>query len=523
VKSEIQKLQGFLQHAWSRRWWLLGVQVLAAAAAVAAFNVSPPKYRSQTTIRVSPESVINPLTKGLAVSGRMEDLAVTLKEIIHSRKHIEKVIDRLGLEGLERDPVAHENLISSIRDDVSIEIRGGSRTDQNLFFRISYIGLDPYEVRDVTNTLASIFIERSLEMRKSESNVAYDFIREQLVVYREKLEESENALRRFEEEHLDDMPETRAANLVRLDALKSSLDNVRRNIRQARTQKELLIGKIPGESTVDSDGAAVAPNPLIQTLRAREGELSVLRRRYSENYPDIVALKAEIASMKEVIEQSPTVPVSAVRTATLSPVQESLIGQLQRIDIEIESLVSRVPQLEEEIRRYEGKVRSIPEQEQMLAQFRRDYDVDNSIYEMFLRRLEEARVSRELEMTKKGDVFRVLDAAVLPVIPYSPDRNMFFLYGLAAGLALNLALTFLFWSNDTSFKSVSEAEEYLGIGVIAMIPRLTSPKERSKSRRRSIVFIGACGTAAAFYFAWFFWNKVLNLLEVALSLGRGNL
>ena len=86
MKREIEKIQGFLRHAWDKRWWLLGIHVLAAAAALTAFHVLPPEYRSTTTIRVSPDSVINPLTQGLAVSSRTEALAGTLRWLINAMR-----------------------------------------------------------------------------------------------------------------------------------------------------------------------------------------------------------------------------------------------------------------------------------------------------------------------------------------------------------------------------------------------------------------------------------------------------
>lgn len=507
MKREVEKIQGFLRHAWDKRWWLLGIHVLAAAAALTAFHVLPPKYRSATTIRVSPDSVINPLTQGLAVSSRTEALAGTLREEVLSRKHLEDVITRLDLEQPDTDPVQHEQLIRKIARNISIDIRGGgARRDQNMIFQIAYTGRGSHEVRDVTNALAALFIEKNLELRKGESDVAYEFIREQLLVYRKKLEESENALRRFEEDHLDEMPETRATNLARLEALKSSLEEVRRDIFQAKNQKDLLIKRIPAETPVYTDGGSVLPNPLIEKVTEREETLTNLRRTYSENYPDVVVLKNEIEEMRAAIAKAPTVPASEARGRSTTPVQETIIGQLQQIDLELGSLASRVPQLEKEIRRYEGKVRGIPEREQMLAQLRRDYDVDSSIYEMFLRRLEEARVSREMELARKGDVFRIVDAAALPAIPVSPVKKMFFLYGLAGGLALSMALTYWFWANDTSLKNVRETEDYLGIGVIAMTPRLTTQRDKRRQRREGILFIGACGTAAALYFVGFYWR-----------------
>jgi len=521
MKSEILKLERFVRHAWSKRWWLLGIQVLAAVAATIVFYALPPKYRSATTIRVAPDSVINPLTQGLAVSSRMEDLAGTLRQEILSRNHLEGVIVRLGIEDPEADPAIHEARIRSMANNIDVEVRGSSRRGQNLIFHIAYTGFDPYEVRDITNALSTLFIEKNLETRKSESNVAYEFIRQQLMVYRQKLEESENALRRFEEQHMDEMPETKAANLARLEAYKASLEEVRRDISLAKVQKDLLIKRIPEQAAAVPGGETVVPNPLNETLREREEELANLRRTYSDKYPDVVSLQAEITAIRAEIERTPTVPASEARLSGPTPVQTTVIDQLQQIDVELQSLVSRVPKLEREIKKYEGKVRSLPEQEQELAQLRRDYDVDSSIYEMFLRRLEEARVSRELELAKKGDVFRIIDAAALPATPFSPLRKMFLLYGFAGGLALNLALVYWFWANDTSVRNARETEEYLGVGIMAMIPRMISGREKVSQVIGGTLFAALCAVLAVLYAVGFYWSEVFEMIgNVLVLLGK---
>ena len=164
MRNEIQKALSLLKYAWNKRWWLLGVHVLSASVALSAFYLSPARYKSTTTIRVSPDSVINPLTQGLAVSSSMENLASTLRQEVLSRKHLEDVIARLDLEPPDTDPVLHQQLLEEMTRSISIHTRGRSGGNQSMIFQITYQGLDPYQVRDVANALAGLFIEKNLEI-----------------------------------------------------------------------------------------------------------------------------------------------------------------------------------------------------------------------------------------------------------------------------------------------------------------------------------------------------------------------
>ena len=125
------------------------------------------------------------------------------------------------------------------------------------------------------------------------------------------------------------------------------------------------------------------------------------------------------------------------------------MGQLQQLELQVGALTARDQQLSQELARYERKVQGIPEVEQEQTRLKRDYDVNNDIYNNFLRRLEEAKISKELEASKKGEVFRILQAAALPLTPSRPKRIPTVLMGVAAGFGLNALLVFLLAQVDT--------------------------------------------------------------------------
>ena len=194
-------------------------------------------------------------------------------------------------------------------------------------------------------------------------------------------------------------------------------------------------------------------------------------------------------------------------------VQDALsLGQLQQLELQVGALAAREQQLTQELARYERKVKVIPEVEQELARLRRDYDVNNDIYNNFLRRLEEAKVSKELEASKSGEVFRILQAAALPLTPSRPKRLPTVLMGVAAGLGLNALLVFLLAQLDTSFQTAKDVQKALGLKVLAGIPRHRTKKQDTmlllKSVALSFVVVFYAGGVAAFLF----WERVLNVL-----------
>jgi polysaccharide chain length determinant protein (PEP-CTERM system associated) len=513
--AELELLKKMGRHAWGRAWWLVGIQFVATVAGIAALEIIPKKYESTTTIRMEKSQLVNPLTRGAAATTEMEDRLRGIREEILSRDYFDKIIARLSLEPQNATPVQHEAFVQGMMKRTEITTRQ-RETDT---FQVTYGGADPKEVRDVTNLLAGIFIEDSLSNKAGEAGSAVEFLQSQLEVYRMKLEDAEAALRKFEERNVDLVPSNRAAQLLRVDQLRATLMEVQNNLRQAKIQRDLLRqqvlpagGSIPEGAT--AAGTVMVANPLHGHLQDKEAELRQLLIDYSETYPDVAALKAEIAAIRRELEAHPTVPAAQASVSRQPSVQDALsLGQLQQLEAQVAAFAAREQQLSQELTRYERKVQGIPEVEQELARLKRDYDVNNDIYNNFLRRLEEAKVSKELEASKKGEVFRILQAAALPLTPSRPQRLPTILMGVAAGLGLNALLVFMLAQLDTSIQSAEEAQRVLGLKVLAGIPRHRTKEQESQWRIRAIALAVVCVAYAGGLGAFLFWSQVINVIR----------
>lgn len=512
LSAEVQLLKKIARHAWGWSWCLLGILALSTAAGAVAFVVMPKQYESTTTIRIESSQLINPLVRGLAISSESEERIRSIREEVLSRDYFEKITTRLGLESPGAPPVLHEARIQQMLKNTRVV------TQQGGTFQIIYRGADPKEVRDVTNLLAGIFIEESLSDKAGEAAAAVKFLHGQLETYRKKLEEAEATLRQFQEKHLDDMPSNRAANLSRTEQLRAALAEVEANLRQARDQRALLQQQTePGGGSHPGEGAAPAApmvaNPLQAVLRDKEAQLRRLLIDYSPTYPDVLALNAEIAGLQLELEKHPIVPAGQAYSSQPPSVQDALsLGQLQQLDLQIAALTSREKQLSQEFTRYERKVRGVPEVEQEMTRLKRDYDVNNDIYNNFLRRLEEAKVSEELEASKRGETFRILQAAALPLTPSRPKRLQTVLMGVIAGLGLDALLLALLAQMDTSIQSAEEAQKLLGLKVLAGIPRHRTRQQESQKILKSISLAIACAVYAGGLTAFLFWDRLANVI-----------
>jgi capsular polysaccharide biosynthesis protein len=131
-------------------------------------------------------------------------------------------------------------------------------------------------------------------------------------------------------------------------------------------------------------------------------------------------------------------------------------------------------QIKSQIKEYGLRVEKTPQREQELLTLQRDYDNIKESYNSLLNRKLEAEISVNMEKKQKGEQFQIIDYAVLPKKPVSPDLKKLFLLSVAASLGLGAGLIFLIDFTNTALKDPRDYESQLGLAVLAVIPKLQS-------------------------------------------------
>jgi uncharacterized protein involved in exopolysaccharide biosynthesis len=203
-----------------------------------------------------------------------------------------------------------------------------------------------------------------------------------------------------------------------------------------------------------------------------------LRGRYTEDHPDMRALKARIEKLQSQLAAVPK--EEAGQEPSLSdPEAVSISRSLKLVEADIDSLKVRRDQLDERITALRARVDATPRAEQELASLTRDYQQLRENYNSALKKEMDAEMSRRLEEYWKGGYFRVLDPAHLPRQPIRPYGTLFLLGGLVGGLLSGLALAFVADLLDRTVKSERELEELLGTPVLVTIPQAAPLRKRA--------------------------------------------
>jgi uncharacterized protein involved in exopolysaccharide biosynthesis len=158
---------------WRRRRWLatfIFAIVFTAVTSVAVFL--PDVYESIATILVERQQVPEAFVQATVTSGI--DLRLqTITQQVLSRSRLEGLIDRFGLYADVLQRVSLEEVVETMRKDIVIEQKGKQQNrgkdDSAVAFTISYKGRDPQQVAQVTNTIASFYIDENLKVREQQA------------------------------------------------------------------------------------------------------------------------------------------------------------------------------------------------------------------------------------------------------------------------------------------------------------------------------------------------------------------
>jgi polysaccharide chain length determinant protein (PEP-CTERM system associated) len=241
--------------------------------------------------------------------------------------------------------------------------------------------------------------------------------------------------------------------------------------------------------------AAPAPDPAIGRLGKLRDELAELRTRFSDKYPDVIRLKAEVAALEKQVAEMQAQPetpgalaVSAAPTVKRDPGPSPYLLQVKEAtaeaEAELKALRSEEKRLQDDLTLYQRRVQNAPHREQEFQTLSRDYSTTSELYRTLLQRHEEAQLAESLEQRQKGEQFRIVEPAVPPDRPHAPNRFRLLVMGLMLSLGLGVAAVVAAEQLDTSFHVVEELRALAGAPVVVAIPRIVTQADAVRRRWR---------------------------------------
>jgi protein tyrosine kinase modulator len=483
---------------WGRRKWLaILVFALPFVAAMSLIMFMPNIYRSTATVLIErqqvPESMVKP-----TVTSALETRLHTISQEILSRSRLDALVKRFNLYADLQRRLSPEEVVERMRRDIRLELKSveqkeDRRRNATISFALSYDGRNPETVAQVTNTLASFYIEENLRVREKQAAGTAEFLQFQRGEVKKRLDEQEARVSEFKKRYMGELPQQTEANLSTIERLSSQLRMNSDNQQRAIERREMLLKQLAEAEQLD-EGVAIqsgadGPDGNAQRLARLMEQLRQLSTIYTEKYPDVVRVKSEIAALEREMADSgtrkqDTKPVPVMSPPVMSPYVLRIKEAQASGEGELNVLKGEEQRLRAALSSYIGRVENTPKREQEFRELSRDYDAMREYYASLGKRYDEAQLAESMEQRQKGEQFRVLDAAVPASEPTAPNRLRLFLVALAGCLGLAVAAVFVAEQLNPSFHSVDTLRAFTSVPVLLSIPLIVTADDTARHQRR---------------------------------------
>ena len=501
MEQNFKEIYRYLGAAYRHRLVAVVVALLVMTL-VGAYTFTLPKiYQADSTVFIE-RSVIDSLVKGIAVTANLNDKVRVLKYALLSRDLIVKTLEKVDSKIFTKSKSEQQNYIASLQKKIKIGVRGSD------LFTVTLDGPDPVFVQKFVNTLVGQYVESNISLKRDEAYGANRFLEEQLQSFKQKLEKTEDAITDFrnkqgifftvdEKTTLEEIKEY-TKEIEKLELMIASMTSKKKQL------KEQLAGMSPTVESIFSMDTGSEDGMSSPQLAAMEQRLNDLRLRYTESYPEIVRLKFEINSLRQRLEAQSQDGMAQDEVAggskmtSFNPLYLDVQQRLLEVQGELSDARSKKQSLDQMIAKRKIELKNVPETRKQLNVLVQERNSYQKLYQELLGRMGKAEVSKQMEIGNKAATFRVVDAAILPETPISPNLMKMLLLAIVAGLASAAGIIFLFENLDNRLRDPGLLESY-GVEVIAIIPNIVDHQEMRRRRRKDLLLV----TISGVYFCCF--------------------
>lgn len=458
-------LRDYWQILVRRKWWVLGFFLGVVLLVGLVTFLMTPVYRATTTVQLSQDnsgalvSPQDPMTPFFGW-GERQDFYQTQYQIMQSRSLARRVIDRLHLESypefkglVEADPEISPERQERQMVDAFLGRLAVNPEKDSLLVRLSFNSTDPQLAQRVANAIAGEYIKFGMDCRAQAFGMVKEWLNQQLLRLRAKVETSEKQLHKFGEQ----------TNIMSLEGegnvILQKFTDLSALLTKAESERMLKEAQYRQIKEKGVDAPLILNNPVAVGLRQ-----------------EVANQEAKVASMKQIF--LPDHPQMQAEQAKLRGLRGRLQSEVQRVRKSVRSDYEAAQRAENLLRQalkdQKDQVASLQQQAVQYKILKRDVETNEELYKGLLSRMKEASVAATIVPTN----VQVIDPAELPLSPYRPRKMLNLALAAVIGLFGGIGLAFLVEYLDDSIKTTEELERVSQLPVLGLVPLLTANGQR---------------------------------------------
>lgn len=474
IHEQINIIYGYLHGLWRYRWSALFLSWMVAIGGWLFVYSLPDIYQSKAAMNIDSTSVMQPLLRGLAVDTNLRNEVAVMTRILLSRENLLSVIRETDMDLGADTPEAREKMVDKLAKNIEIRGLGGRRSGN--IYEIAYESSSAEQAFKVVFNLLNALIENTLNSGRLDTAKAEAFLNEQIHDYEQRLSQAEERLAAFKKKNVGFMPDERGGYYARVRSQQAAIDATKTDLRLAKQRLRDIGLQLSGEKPVLSAGSYAGASAT--KLRKLQGEIESLLVQYTDEHPDVIALRSRIENLKKTAGQSSTGTTSDSQTGRreLNPVYRDLKVEESKARVEVGTMQIKLTEQRQKLAELEKSIDIIPQVEADLAKLNRDYDITRERYLQLVERRESARLAQKVEQNNSELIFRVVDAPVVPLLPVGPNRILYLAGVFIVALMVGLGWTVFRFLLHPTFVDFKQMQKMIDLPVLGAISLQVSPE-----------------------------------------------
>jgi uncharacterized protein involved in exopolysaccharide biosynthesis len=347
-------------------------------------------------------------------------------------------------------------------------------------FNVSYTDSNAARAQKICNAMTSLIVDENLRSRAEVAQGTTEFLGRQLEEAKRAIDEQDSKLANFKKQYMGQLPGDADNNMRILMSLNSQLDATTQTLGRAQQDKAYTESMLAQQTAAwKSSQSSSNPQTLEQQLTQLQGQLLQLQARYTDDHPDVIKTKADIAEIEKRLKQINTAAAASPATASNEKASASEPPEIRQLRLQIHQYQGVIEQatldqkrLQSQIGVYQSRTAMSPNIEEQYKVLTRDNDNAQAFYKDLLSKKSSADLGSSMETQQQGEQMHILAAAGLPESPSFPNRPLFAAGGMGAGLALGLLIAIWLEFSDKSIRTEKDAAAIMDLPLLISVPWL---------------------------------------------------
>ena len=367
---------------------------------------------------------------------------------------LKPILDMLRQSLGRKELSATDGAILLVQNKLAVEAAKKSN-----IITVKFQHTDPVMAARVVNRLVDRFTEYHVLVHQQPQS--YEFFDEQVKVQSEELKNSENEFQAYRSKtNVADLKEQRELLLKQISETEMNLAKTRGEISENEGRLIALQTRQPGSETTQfgqetefNPYSASNPRLKLAQLKSKEHDLLI---NYKETNWQVVAIRQEIVDAEQFLaKQEQTYHEKALLTITQT----------------LKALRAKEASLSKDMAKYERELIRINGTEMRLTELERNLKVNEENYQLYVKKMEEARVSNAMDKEQMVNI-STAEPALPPIKSVKPNILLNIILSIVLGALSGLGAAFFSEYLAHTFNKPVDVERHLGLPMLASMTRL---------------------------------------------------